>query len=164
MPITELTGQQLTETWRVNSLSHHLIFHYFHHFVLASQDPLRAIVSISSSAASVKLAPMIVQLQVDLYRIQDGPLTAYNVTKQNLSMINRLWAVQLEPKGIRVMLVHPGLVYTDFCEGLPDEEMQKYGAISLETSTRNSLEIFETTPIERTSEGILGAGGSVVPW
>lgn len=117
--IRDLTGDALTAMWKVNALSHHNVIRYFHPLLLKSKDPLRAVVSISSSAGSVTLSRVIYDAQAALYSTDKSPLPSYNITKGSIAAISQQWALDLENDGIRVFAMDPGLVFTGRSLGSP---------------------------------------------
>lgn len=72
-----------------------------------------------------------------------------------LNMLGRQWADVLEPQGVAVPLLDPGMVSTD---------MNTAGAISIAESAVGLLDVLATLKIEDTSKGMLSYDGTLESW
>lgn len=70
-------------------------------------------------------------------------------------MLGRQWADVLEPQGIAVPLLSPGMVATD---------MNAAGVLSVTESANGLLDVLATLKIEETSKGMLQQDGTTEVW
>lgn len=70
-------------------------------------------------------------------------------------MEGRQWADLLQPQGISVPLLHPGIVATEANPG---------GGISVEESAKGLLDVVDKVKVGDGAKGILSYDGTTAPW
>ncbi|GAA97651.1 uncharacterized protein L969DRAFT_94792 [Mixia osmundae IAM 14324] len=129
-------------------------------FLLASQSARRALVYLSTAAGSISSLPAINGTVTSMYDAKSYPVGHYATSKAALNTLGRVVALELERKGVSVLLVHPGMVSTD----LSAMQVGQNGAVSVEHSVRTMLQVIESAPLGKGQEGILKQDGSIIAW
>lgn len=79
-----------------------------------------------------------------------GGLYAYRTSKAGVNMVMKNMSLDLKSMGIAVMAINPGMVVTDFGPGA--EAMASFGAMPVEDSVAQLLQIFEMCSMETTGQ------------
>ncbi|KAL8278940.1 hypothetical protein RQP46_008609 [Phenoliferia psychrophenolica] len=154
--IEDLSASDLLSNVNTNVVGPHNILRAFSPFLLASSDAKRSVAIISSIVGSFGSLEGLTKMVKDMFKISHAPLGSYSVSKTAVNMLGRQWADSLEPKGIAVVLIHPGSVQTEMNPG--------DSGITAETSVQGILSQIEKLDIASTGKGILSYDGSVLPW
>jgi NAD(P)-dependent dehydrogenase (short-subunit alcohol dehydrogenase family) len=85
----------------------------------------------------------------------DIPDVGYRMSKAALNIAGKLMAESLKPRGITVLLIHPGYVRTEMNDGRGD--------IDAKASARGVLALIERTGIEKTGT-YCHVEGRELPW
>jgi NAD(P)-dependent dehydrogenase (short-subunit alcohol dehydrogenase family) len=138
-PTTEADYQAWEQTLRVNAIAPHALAQAFAEHVAAGQYKLMAM--ISSQMGSLTRTK--------------GNSTVYRSSKAALNMVARNLSIELEPRGISVVMFHPGWVRTDM------------GGAGAAISPEESVTALRNI-IARLGPGDSGSylsfDGSVIPW
>jgi len=79
-----------------------------------------------------------------------GGLYAYRTSKAAVNMVMKNMALDLKSIEVPVMSINPGMVVTDFGPGA--EALAKFGAMPVEESVAQLLQIFDMTTMEHTGQ------------
>lgn len=145
----------MLENLKTNVVGPHNVTKAFAPFVLASKAESRILSYMSSGGASISEVQKISTMLKKAFEIDFIPSSGYLTTKAALNMLGRQWADVLEPQGVAVPLLDPGMVSTD---------MNTAGAISIAESAVGLLDVLATLKIEDTSKGMLSYDGTLESW
>lgn len=154
-PIQDLNSSDLLENLKTNIVCAHTVTKAFAPFVLASKANARIFAYVSSSAASIHEVSNYSTMMKGAFKIDFIPSSGYLTSKAGLNMLGRQWADVLEPQGIAVPLLSPGMVATD---------MNAAGVLSVTESANGLLDVLATLKIEETSKGMLQQDGTTEVW
>lgn len=155
-PIFDLQAADLLENLNGNIVGPHNVLKYFSPLVLASKSKKRYIAVTSSLTGSISTLPVWggYSKQMGFEHIS---IAGYAATKSGTNGLIRQWAFFLEPLGVPVAAVHPGIVQTRMGKDVPD-------AITTEESAQGYVNVLERLDVSQTSQGMLSYDGSTIPW
>ncbi|KAL8290359.1 hypothetical protein RQP46_002617 [Phenoliferia psychrophenolica] len=154
--IQDLAANDLLQNLNANVVGPHNLTKAFSPFLLTSKAEKKTLTYISSGVGSVAAEPMVTAMVKNMYKTDYIPNSGYAVTKTAVNMLGRQWADSLEPKGIAVLLVHPGAVSTDMNQG--------DGLITVQESATGVWAVVDKSTIEAGAKGILSYDGQTFPW
>ncbi|KAL8277265.1 hypothetical protein RQP46_010334 [Phenoliferia psychrophenolica] len=154
--IEDLTAADLLQNLNGNIVGPHNITKAFSPFLLDSKADKKQLVYISSVGGSLGALPMAIPYLKSSFKVDYLPLSGYCATKSGLNMLGRQWADSLEPKGVSVLLVHPGGVSTDMNDGKD--------TITVAESAKGVLDAVAKATLEDGAKGIVSYDGTTVPW
>ncbi|KAL8292614.1 hypothetical protein RQP46_001226 [Phenoliferia psychrophenolica] len=154
--IQDMDPSTLRESLETNVIGPHNVIRAFSPYLLASTAERRTLAIISSLGGSITKLTEVSGWIKNQFGVDFLPASSYSISKSGVNMLGRQWGDLLEPKGVAVVLVHPGSVKTDMNPG-PD-------TIEPSVSAKGIVSVIETLDFKSTDKGIYSFDGSLLPW
>lgn len=125
-------------------------------FEVNTLGPLRIYKGVESSLVSGSKMFILTSRMGSVTDNTSGGMYGYRVSKAGVNMVGKSLAVDLQPKGIAVMLLHPGMVATDMTAAYG-------GGISTKESVLGLIARMESLTISNTGK-FFHQNGEELPW
>jgi NAD(P)-dependent dehydrogenase (short-subunit alcohol dehydrogenase family) len=125
-------------------------------FEVNTLGPLRVVQGVQDSLVSGSKIFIITSRMGSMDDNSSGSMYGYRISKAAVNMVGKNLAVDLQPKGISVMLLHPGMVATDMTA-------RWGGGISTQESANGLITRMESSSLETTGK-FFHQDGQELPW